>query len=169
MNASLPGSTSPPVLAIPAADPAPTTPAKASSPTSPANSALAGEHAAIYAFGVVGARLERSEQRLAVAALSRHAGRRDALAALIAGTSEPVTAEPAYRLPFPVRNRAEALRLAALVGDRLAALYEALVIATDDTALRTLAVSALQSAAADAASWRLRAGVVPVTVAFPGR
>jgi hypothetical protein len=135
-----------------------------------ANAALGGEHAAIYAYGVVGARLDRREQPLASGALTRHVSRRDALAGLISATSGiPVAAAPAYRLPFPVRRRGDALRLAAVVEDRLAGLYVALVESTDDRALRSLGAAAVQAAAADAASWRLRAGIVPVTVAFPGR
>jgi Domain of unknown function (DUF4439) len=136
-----------------------------------ANAALAGEHAAIYAFGVVGAHLGPTEQPLAAAAINRHRARRDALAAAIVAVAlaTPAPAEPAYLLPFPIRTRADALRLAALVEDRLAALYVALVIGTSEVALRSMAASALQGSAADAAGWRLRAGSLPVTVAFPGR
>jgi hypothetical protein len=145
-------------------------PPPATAPAAAANAALGGEHAAIYAYGVVGARLDRREQSLATSAITRHVSRRDTLTGLISAASGvPVAAEPAYRLPFPVRHRGDALRLAALVEDRLAALYVALVEATEDRALRSLGAGAVQAAAADAASWRLRAGTAPVTVAFPGR
>lgn len=153
----------------PSAPPVPT--ANAAQAASAASAALAGEHAAIYAFGVVGAHFEDSQQPLAAAALSRHLAQREALTATIAGgglgVAEP--AEPAYALPFPVRYRADALRLAVLVEDRLAALYLRLVTATADRQLRALAASALQASAADAARWRLRAGAAAITVAFPGR
>lgn len=167
---------------VPASQPQPTGPTEASSPTrlplaalSPATStalhrALAGEHAAGYAFGVVGARLGRREQPAAVAALETARVQRDLLVGMItAGGGTPDPGDPAYALPFPVGTRAAALRLAVLVDDRLAALDVALATATSALELRSIAAAAVQAHASDAARWRLRAGTVPVTVAFPGR
>lgn len=134
------------------------------------NPALAGEHAALYAYGVIGARLDRTERRLAAAAAERHRRWRDELSgAVTAAGGSPAVAEPAYRLPFPVDNRSDACRLAILVEDRLSALYLALVVATVDGALRSVGARALQSSASEAALWRIRAGVEAVMVAFPGR
>ncbi len=134
------------------------------------NQALAGEQAAGYAFGVVGARLGNREQPAAAAALETARVQRDLLVRVItAGGGTPEPADPAYALPFPVPTRVAALRLAVLVDDRLAGLDVALAAASTDPALRSIAAAAVQARATDAASWRLRAGIVPVTVAFPGR
>lgn len=149
--------------------------ARAAGPLSPAavaaaNRALAGAHAAVYALGVVGARLPRAEQPAATAALAGVRTQRDLLAAVIAAAGgTPVPAEPGYVLPYPVRNRAAALRLAVLVADRQSALDIALAVASTDVGLRSIASAAVAANASDAAWWRLRAGVRPVTVAMPGR
>lgn len=136
----------------------------------PANAALAGEHAAIYAYGAVGAHLPDLEQPWAVASMAAHRRRRDGLSAAVVRTGgSPVAAEPAYALPNPVADRAAALRLAVLVEERLATLYLALILGRPDPGWRTLASAAVQAGAVGAATWRLRAGATPVMVAFPGR
>lgn len=90
--------------------------------------ALAGEHAALYAYGVVGARSSGSDADLAAAAYVRHRARRDALVAMLTEAGErPAAPEVAYDLPFATDGRAPLRRLAALVEGRCAALYAALV------------------------------------------
>ena len=75
--------------------------------------ALAAEHAAIFGYGVVGARLDRAGQTAARQAESAHRDRRDALLVrLVAASASPPPAAPAYALPFPVSDRDSALRLA---------------------------------------------------------
>ena len=75
--------------------------------------ALAAEHAAIFGYGAVGARLDKAGQEAARQAETAHRNRRDALVVRIAAASAtPPPAAPAYQLPFPVTNRASALRLA---------------------------------------------------------
>lgn len=141
-----------------------------SSRTADLQAVLAGEHAAVYAHGVVGARLRGAEEAAALVALATHRARRDRLQALVAaGGAVPVAAQPAYPLPFPVPDRTAALLLAALVEDRLAALYVALVAADADRALRSWAAATLQRVAADATRWRLAGRLPRPTVAFPGR
>lgn len=131
---------------------------------------LAGEHAAVYAYGVVGGRLGGAEQTAARTSLATHRQRRDAMAAIVtAAGGTPVAAQAAYPLPFAVRNRSDALRLAALVEDRLAALYVALVAASGDRSLRMPAAATLQRIAEDATRWRLAGRQPHPTVAFPGR
>ena len=123
---------------------------------------LGAEHAAIYGYGVVGARLTGAGAAAALAAYDAHRARRDRLVALLARAGgEPVPAEPAYALPSPVTDAAAAVRLAGNLELGVAACYADLVAAGAD-ALRALAATALQEAAVRAASWRGRG------VPFPG-
>lgn len=131
---------------------------------------LAGEHAAIYAYGVVGGRLPETLQPAAVAALNAHRARRDALQPLLGGRAQvPVAAAPAYELPTPVSGPADALLLAIGVEERISRATYAVVAAADGGEIRRLAAGALQEQAVRAAGWRSLAGFAPVTVAFPGR
>jgi hypothetical protein len=131
--------------------------------------ALAAEHAAVYAYGVLGARLTGRARSDAVAAEAAHRARRDALLLLLARSgATPSPAAPAYVLPFPVTDVASALRLAVLVEERTAAAWRAAVPATGHTD-RTIAVAALTDCAVRAARWRLLARPgTPATVPFPG-
>lgn len=131
---------------------------------------LAGEHAAIYGYGVLGARLPASSRPAAVVALNAHRGRRDALQVLLAGRGlDPVAAAPAYDLPAPVRNAAGALALAIQLEERLAEVSYAVVAAADTADVRRIGAVAMQEQAVRAAGWRSLAGAAPVTTAFPGR
>jgi hypothetical protein len=124
--------------------------------------ALAAEHAAVYGYGVLGARLTGSAQRRARAAYDAHRARRDRLVTqVVAAKGRPVAAGPAYRLPFPVRGAAEATRLAAHLEAAVSAAYADLVAAADP-ALRQEAARALREAAVRRAAW---AGT---SVPFPG-
>ena len=97
-----------------------------------------------------------------------HRARRDALIlALAADGVDPPAAEAAYALPFEVTGAADALRLAVLVEERVAAVWRAALAASDGTA-RAEALDALVDAALRAAGWRAAAGVAPATVPFPG-
>jgi hypothetical protein len=90
--------------------------------------ALAAEHAAIYAYGPIGARLEDELADAAREAESAHRDRRDALVVSLA--RRRVTApgpHAAYDLPFPVAEFADALRLAVLVEERVAAVWRAVL------------------------------------------
>ncbi|RJL26577.1 ferritin-like domain-containing protein [Bailinhaonella thermotolerans] len=124
---------------------------------------LAAEHAAVYAYGLIGARLSGSRRQQARAAFSAHRTRRDRLHAMIAeGGGTPVESSPSYRLPFPVSAPADAVRLAAHVEDRLSAAYLELVSARDP-ALRRLAALAMQECVTRGYSWR-----PAVPTALPG-
>ncbi|HEU4420926.1 MAG TPA: ferritin-like domain-containing protein [Pilimelia sp.] len=130
--------------------------------------ALAGEHAAIFAYGVIGARLDRGRVGDARAAEAAHRNRRDtALVRLAAAGATPPPAQPAYALPFPVPDQRAALRLAVQVEERTAALWRAALRETEG-ADRRLALDALTDCAVRATRWRRAAGVKPLTVAFPG-
>jgi hypothetical protein len=131
--------------------------------------ALAAEHAAVYAYGVLGARLTDTARAEAVAAEAAHRARRDALLLRLADTgATPSPAAPAYTLPFAVPDARAALRLAVLVEERTAEAWRAAVPGTAD-ADRATAVAALSECAVRAARWRQRSSATtPATVPFPG-
>ncbi|MDF6018472.1 ferritin-like domain-containing protein [Streptomyces sp. JH34] len=127
-----------------------------------AQAALAAEHASVYGYGALGGRLEGGRRRDAAAAGDAHRARRDSLVRTVrdlGGT--PVAAHAAYALPFAVRDPATAMRLAAVLEDRVAGVYSDLVRAARGP-LRQDAAGALREAAVRAARWR------GTGVAFPG-
>ncbi len=131
--------------------------------------ALAAEQAAIHGYGVLGVHLSGGEQAEARGAEDAHRARRDAiLLRLAAATAAPSAAPPGYRLPFPVTDRASALRLAIALEEGVAATWRAALAGTLDED-RAAAVDALSDAAVRATRWRRTAGVTPPTVPFPGR
>ncbi|MEU5404066.1 ferritin-like domain-containing protein [Streptomyces sp. NPDC005963] len=124
--------------------------------------ALAAEHAAVYGYGVVGARIDDARRADAVQAHDAHRARRDGLARTVrdlGGT--PAAAAPGYALPFPVPDPAAALRLATHLEDRVAGVYSDLVRAANGQLRREAAV-ALREAAVRSVRWR------GTGVAFPG-
>ncbi|WP_030693258.1 DUF4439 domain-containing protein [Streptomyces globisporus] len=124
--------------------------------------ALAAEHAAVYGYGVVGGRIGTERRAEATAAYEAHRARRDALrraARDLGGT--PAAAAAAYELPFRVAGPADAVRLAAVLEDRVAGVYSDLVRATGGRA-RAEAAAALREAAVRAVRWR------GSDVTFPG-
>jgi len=124
--------------------------------------ALDAEHAAVYGYGVAGAHLAGARQKAAVRDWAAHQAARDTLAAMIIALgAQPVAAAAAYQLPFPVHGERGAVRLAALLEDRVATAYLGLV-ALSEARLRMAGARALQSAALRATSWRGTA------LAFPG-
>ncbi|MDQ1678025.1 MAG: hypothetical protein QOC93_3169 [Actinomycetota bacterium] len=140
--------------------------------TTPAESlgaALAAEHAAVYAYGVLGARLGTPARAEAAAAETAHRARRDALLLRFARDgATPSPAAPAYTLPFAVTGAATALDLAVLIEERTAAVWRAAVPVTGRPD-RTTAVAALTDCAVRAARWRRRAEpAAAATVPFPG-
>jgi Domain of unknown function (DUF4439) len=127
-----------------------------------AQAALAGEYAALYGYGVVGARVGTALRSDAQAAYEAHHAQRDILTRAVQGLgAEPVAAAPAYALPFPVPDQAAAVRLAAYLEDRIAGSYADLV-RTAHSDLRRNAAAALRDAALRAVRWRGSG------VAFPG-
>ena len=120
--------------------------------------AINGADAAIYAYGVIGARSRGSQVRLARKALAAHRGRREAMQGLIA---QPVAAASAYDLPFPVDDQASAARLAVVVENRMTALLADLA-AAEQGDRRAQAVTGAMECAARAIAW----GGQPM--AFPG-
>jgi hypothetical protein len=130
------------------------------------SAALAAEEAAIYAYGVIGVHFDsdgdRTEARTAEQA---HRQRRDYAVSKL----PQVPASPAgYELPFPVTDRASALKLAVQVEDGVAQAWRPVLPVTTD-ADRTTALAAMTDAAVRATRWRRLAAVTPVTLPFPGR
>jgi hypothetical protein len=116
------------------------------------HAALAGEHAALFAYGVVGGRSAGPDAELAAAAYVRHRARRDALVAMLTEAGElPDAPEVAYDLPFALDKRAALRRLAGLLERRCAALYAALVQQSPDA--RAFAAEALVDCATTQLSW----------------
>lgn len=117
--------------------------------------ALAGEHAAIYLFGVFGAQASQSRQPVLYArlldAFRVHRKRRDQLTVAISATgAHPVAAEVSYDLPASMANPAELNDAALQVERRIARTYGQLIestagaerrwalVALDDSAVRQL-------------------------------
>jgi hypothetical protein len=127
-----------------------------------AQAALAAEHAAVYAYGVVGGRIGAARRGEAAAAYAAHRSRRDALVRTVDRLDgRPDAAAAAYALPFAVPDSAAAARLAAVIEDRIAYVYSDLVRAAEGS-LRQDAAAALREAAIRAVRWRGSG------VAFPG-
>jgi hypothetical protein len=116
--------------------------------------ALAAEHAAVYGYGAVGGRVGDDREAEAGAAYAAHRARRDALARTVRDLGgKPAVAAAAYTLPFPVPDAAAAVRLAAVLEDRVAGVYSDLVRAAEGP-LRREAAGALREAAVRAVRWR---------------
>jgi hypothetical protein len=126
-------------------------------------SVLAGEHAAVYAYGVVGAQLAAaSDVRAARQAFALHQARRDHVAALISQAGgTPVGTLAGYDLGGPVTTHDAARALAARVEASTTGPYADLVAASSG-ALRNAAAGWLVDASVRAVHW----GGLPVP--FPG-
>ncbi len=124
--------------------------------------ALAGEHAAIYGYGVLGAHLTGSLGRAAQQDWAVHQVARDTLESkLTLLGAQPVPAQDAYQMPFPVGAAPAAVSLAAFLEDRMATAYLGLV-ALDDPGLRAWGAQQVRASAVRATSWS------GSTTAFPG-
>ncbi|WP_446219079.1 ferritin-like domain-containing protein [Micromonospora sp. IBHARD004] len=131
--------------------------------------ALTAEYAAIWAYGVIGVRLADAARTAARAAEAAHRARRDALILQLSSGGGQVPADRAgYALPYPVTDRASALKLAVEIEERTAGFWRAALPHTTG-ADRNRALAALTDCALRATRWRRTAGVTPLTVPFPGR
>jgi hypothetical protein len=138
-----------------------------SAATEALSAALAAEHAAIFGYGVLGARLTGAAVAQAQQAEAAHRARRDKLVVRLskAGMTPPA-AQPAYGLPFPVVDLASAQKLAVQLEERTAAIWRvALGPTTGDE--RKLALDALTDGALRAARWRRATGEQSGTVPLP--
>lgn len=132
--------------------------------------ALAAEHAAVWAYGLIAAYLPAERAEAVADAATAHRARRDATERLLSGAGiEPVAAEPAYRVPAPVDDPADALRLAVTAETDTAETWRSAIERSSLRPVRAAALDALTGAAVRAARWRDMAGDETVTVAFPGK
>ena len=132
---------------------------------------LEAEHATVYGYGLLGARLDDAGRDRARQALDSHRARRDQLDRLLRERgAEPEPSEPAYDADVP--GAEAALALAVRLEEGVAVRWRDLVTGTTpgpaDAPLRSLAVAGLTECAVRAAQWRQAAGVTPSTVALPG-
>jgi hypothetical protein len=117
--------------------------------------ALAAEQAIVYGYGVVGAHLSGKAEKYAAARLTAHQVLRDELTALIQQVGAvPSAALPAYQLPFPIGNTADARRLAGTLENGSAgAAWDLTAATTARSTARELAVGWLLDVAGSAALW----------------
>ena len=128
---------------------------------------LEAEHAAVYGYGVLGARLDEDARELALLAYDSHRVRRDQLAARLRERGgDPEPPPPAYDVAVPGVD--QALALAVRLEEGVALRWRDLVGGTDERPLRELGLAGLTECAVRAAQWRRRAGTSPATVALPG-
>ncbi len=139
-------------------------------PVDALQSALAAEHAAVWAYGLAGAFLAGEPAGQLAEAAAAHRARRDATErALLDAGAQPVPAEPGYRTPEPVTDAASALRLAITVETDAAEAWRSVIERSPSEAdVRRAALDALTEAAVRATRWRATAGDTPLTVTFPG-
>jgi hypothetical protein len=132
--------------------------------------ALAAEEAAIYAYGVLGVRLQDSgDRKEARAGEEVHRARRDGLVErLSALQASPATSPAGYALPFEVTDRESAIKLAIHVEDGVAQAWRPVLPATTGGE-RSTALSAMTDAAVRATRWRRLGKVTPATLPWPGK
>lgn len=102
------------------------------SPVAALQRTLAGEHAAVYLYGILGAHASKSRQPTLFAELDAtyagHRAARDDLTRLISAQGEdPVAAEVSYELPGKVGSAGEITATALTIERRMTLLYGALV------------------------------------------
>jgi hypothetical protein len=127
--------------------------------------AIAGEDAAIFAYGVLGPHLTGANLALARQAELDHRNLRDRITETMA---TPPAAAPVYEMPFPVVDPETALAAAVTIEERLSVLWRVAVVAATDPTARKTALDALTAGAVRTAALRRAAGAYPGTVPFPG-
>jgi hypothetical protein len=131
--------------------------------------ALAAEHTAVWGYGVVGAAIGAQGRADASGAENAHRDVRDRLAALLdERKADPVPAQAAYELPFPVLSPVDAAKLAVVLEDGVAAAWVRVLDRAAENPARQLAVETLGATEVRAVAWRGAAGETPVTTPFPG-
>lgn len=148
-----------------------TTPATGGAGTEDAalQDALAAAHVAVWGYGVVGAALPAAGRGPADLALAAHRDVRDQVAALLDSRGvQPVPAQAAYALPFPVLSPVDAAALAVTLEDGVAAAWAWVLDQATERGTREAAVIVLGDAEVRAVSWRVAAGRTPFTTPFPG-
>jgi Domain of unknown function (DUF4439) len=132
------------------------------SPLDALQAVLAAEQAAVYGYGVVGARLNgQPDERQATAAYDTHRARRAAVTLLIGQAGGlPTPAAVAYELGGPVTSPSQARALAARMERGVAATYADLVGSVPGSG-RAAPAAWLADAAVRAAGWSGRVDTFP--------
>jgi len=131
--------------------------------------ALAAAHTAVWGYGVVGAALPAGQREAVAAAELAQRDLRDQLAALLTSRQvDPVPAEGAYALPFPVLSAVDAATLAVTLEAGTANAWTWVLEQATERSTREMGVTALAATELRAVGWRAAAGQTPVTSAFPG-
>jgi hypothetical protein len=147
-------------------------PAASAAPLEPATlesvqTVLAGEHAAVFGYGLAAGRLRGDRLDLARRLLDAHRAKRDRLAAIVVDAgATPVASAAAYDVEPDPTNAAQASSALAGIEDRLTALYADLVGATSVTtpsaaAVRSVAVTGVQESASRRLDWSGEVAVFP--------
>ncbi|MFC4906420.1 ferritin-like domain-containing protein [Actinomadura gamaensis] len=133
--------------------------------------ALKAEHAAVYGYGVLGAKLRGASQDAARSLWDDHRAQRDELISRLAALGvRAEAAAPAYKLPVRPTSGRTAAQLATVLERDVVTAYAGLAGAPDP-ALRTMAAREMQQAMARSVRWQASAGTGRVTGpsgAFPG-
>jgi len=125
------------------------------------NIALAGEYAAIYAYGVIGAHLAGAEEKRALTLMADHRQKRDQLRAkIIDGGGTPVAAAAIYELPAEVSTPTQARALAALIEDRLSGQWAGVAAAATGSERTTAGLIAVECSVRST-SWSGKAPIWP--------
>ncbi len=127
---------------------------------------LADEHAAVYTYGVLGARTSQAATPATYDALTtayrRHRARRDQLRLMVADAGgTPVAAEVAYALPGPVRRPTQVAQAALDLEATSAEVLLALVARSTGDVREWAVTEAVWSA-----TWQVTQGAAPQT--WPG-
>lgn len=132
--------------------------------------AVAAEHAAVFAYGLVAAFSNPARTEQVSADTAAHRARRDAtLDALTAASVTPPQAKPGYVVPFPVVDPVSAARLAVQVESDTAVAWRSVIERSQSEPTRRFGIEALTECALRAANWRVILDVAPPTVPFPGQ
>ncbi len=134
-------------------------------PTEALQKALAAEHAAVFLYGVLGARTSGSRQPTLFAALDaafgQHRAQRDTLTELISAQgADPVASLVDYRVPGSVATPAGVAGTARTIEQRVTRTYGELVANTSG-ADRKWAVAALEGSALREVSFGAHPGNFP--------
>ncbi|WP_328814988.1 ferritin-like domain-containing protein [Nonomuraea cypriaca] len=126
--------------------------------------ALAAEHAALFAYGLIGARTSGRLRERITSAFDAHRARRDQLRSYItARGGRPAEPDASYALPFFPGNATLAVKLAVHLETGVTAAYLELAAARD-ASLRRYAALAMQEAVTRSYTFR-----PDQPAAFPGR
>lgn len=131
--------------------------------------ALAAEHAALWAYGLVAA-YDAADRSTISAMLDAHQVVRDSAADMVVrGGGTPVGPQAAYTPPKPVTDPVSARALALIIEQDCAAAWRTVIGSTDDPVLRGLALNILTDTAGRMVTWNKLAKAKKITTAFPGQ